>query len=70
MKKPKPRRPKKPQPVPVCPYDQKHPEFIVTNADGDGRPKFTCTSCGLWWTAGKDGKPYIDSKFAVDKRHG
>lgn len=42
---------------PTCPRC-KHPGFRQSTAH-DGRPKFTCDSCGNEWTNGKDGGEYV-----------
>lgn len=53
---------------PCCPMCG-HPEFTVTPPiEGETiKPYFKCTNCGNGWTSGRDGKPYISSKFALQK---
>lgn len=37
----------------------KHRGFKAGAAPADGRPEFTCTSCGYSWTCGKDGGGFM-----------
>jgi len=43
-------------PCPRC----KHPEYKVGKAS-DGRPRFTCTSCGDSWTSGHSGGKFLET---------
>lgn len=33
--------------------------YKQSKAPADGRPLFTCTQCGYWWTNGKTGGEYV-----------